>query len=265
MKTFRLPFPPLRPVLATVAAALLVAATPLLRAEPLNRYDALGRTLMPLVSVFTPGAPNQALSFRLVVESMTGLPPALAGTPLELSMQPPDRLLLRGPWAGTPMAVCRVGSSIWVTPGSQFSALASLLPPQVDEEKKTQPLPPIALPFPPQQLAFLPILFVVDEAPRAEGRRVLKVRLMDQLAKKLRVDHWDALLFLDESDPQAPRLAKIELSRPGWQLTARVEAIDLAGSLPASTWEPDSEDVVRLDARSAQQWLRKLVRLMEDR
>lgn len=247
------------------AAALLFSAVPSLRAEPLNRYDALGRTLMPLVSIFAPAQENRALSFRLVVESMTGLPAGLEGTPLEFSLQPPDRFLLRAPWGGTPMALCRNGNTFWVTPGSRFSDLTSLPPPKTSGGKEERPLAPIVLPFPPEQLAFLPVLFVVDEAPPVAGQRVLKVRLMDQLAQRLRVDHWDALLFLDESNPQAPRLTRVELSRPGWKLAARVEAIDVVPSLPASTWEPGSEDVVRLDARSARRWLRKVGEALEKR
>jgi len=195
---------------------------------------------------------------------MTGLPPALEGTPLELSLQPPDRFLVRAPWNGTPMALCRAGNAFWFAPGSRFSELTSLPAPE-PKEKDDRPLAPILLPFPPEQLSFLPILFVVDEAPPVDGQRVLKVRLMDQLAQRLHVDHWDALLFLDESDPQAPRLTRVELSRPGWKLAARVEAIDLARSLPASTWEPGSEDVVRLDARSARRWMRKVGELLEKR
>ncbi|HWL54960.1 MAG TPA: hypothetical protein VNQ90_21130 [Chthoniobacteraceae bacterium] len=265
MKTSLARFRAVRSGAAAAAAALLFSAAPSLRAEPLNRYDALGRTLMPLVSIFAPGQQNRALSFRLVVESMTGLPPALEGTPLELSLQPPDRFLLRAPWGGTPMALCRNGNAFWVTPGSRFSELTSLPPPKTAPEKDERPLAPILLPIPAEQLAFLPVLFVVEEAPRVDGQRVLKVRLMDQLAQKLRVDQWDAFLFLDESDPQAPRLTRVELSRPGWKLAARVEAIDLAPSLPPSTWEPASEDVVRLDTRSARRWLRKMGEALEKR
>ncbi len=238
----------------------------------MNPYDALGRVLLPFAEVFSPQGAQRAFSATLVLEGMTGLQPELAGTRVDLALQPPDRALLRGPLNGEITTICRVGQEVWISPGAKFQALAATLPaPAAPKKKKKKKgngggggLAPMVLPFPPQQLALLPVLFQVKDEGMVGGLRVLDVRLMPELARSLGVEEWTARLFLDRAGPApAPRLARLELSRPGWQLALRVERLEFAPELPASTWvpgEPASADVLRLTGPQARQWLELLAR-----
>ncbi len=252
----------------------LAWSTPL-TAQALNRYDALSRTLTPLATVFAPHGEKQALSFTLVLEKMTGLPPEFAGTKVDLALQPPFRFRVNGQWGETPVAFCRVEHEIWVTPGSRFAAFGppreeagepAATPAKEGEEQPDQRrrrrredrIPPVSLPFPPEQLALLPVLFIVEDEPSQGGLRVLNVRFMETLAKQLKVENWQGRLFLDESDPNAPRLMRVELARPGWELHARVDDLTIGKSLPPHTWQPKDKDVLRLDGRAARQWIERL-------
>ena len=144
-------------------AALLVLA-PSARAEE-NRYDVLGRALMPFVNVFAKNTknPNRALLLTGRLELMTGLPPALLGSRAELALQYPDMLRLRAPVLGEEVTICRHGQKVWVYPGEKVAALlevARALKKLPKANPKAQ-LAPFALPIPEKQLALLPALFQV--------------------------------------------------------------------------------------------------------
>lgn len=258
------------------------AAAASLRAQsaaPMNPYDALGRVLVPIASLFSnaPHDGQHALSATLVLEAMTGLPPEWAGSRVDLALEPPERVLVRVPGLaeGGTTTFCRVGQEIWIAPGSRFAALAAspaadggepmLKSPKHKKKgkkaKREEGLAPLALPFPPQQLALLPVLFTVKEGGEAAGMRILDVRLMPELARGLGVEEWSARLFLDsgkQGAPGEPRLARVELSHPGWHIAVRVERLEFFKELPASTWTPPSDDVVRLTGKQARQWVETL-------
>jgi len=229
----------------------LVAFAPLLSAQqPANPYDLLSRVLTPIATVFSPEATPRALSLSLVLEGMTDLPPELAGARVELLVQPPDRVLLRTTYGNQIVTLCRVGDSLWITPNTPpFSALAN--PPEGKKKKKghSAGLAPIVLPFPPQQLVLLPILFQVREGAPDQDLRTLDVKLMPELAHSLGVEEWSARISVGPGE----KPARVRVLGPGWSLIARVERLDYAESLPSTTWKAP-EGALHLDSQQVIQW-----------
>jgi len=245
----------MKKITCVLLSSLFAFLAPVRAQSPaLNAYDLLSRALQPIASVFSPEAKAHALSATLILESMTDLPPELVGARVELLLQPPERLLIRGPYNGQMVTICRDGESVWITPNvPPFAALANL-PGAVSKKKKkkhvSEGLAPMVLPFTPQQLALLPVLFQVRDAGEDQGLRVLEVRLMSELARSLGVEDWSARLSL--SGVGAP--VRIRVFGPGWSIAVRVEHLEYATQLPAATWEPVG-DAVRLDALQVRQWI----------
>ncbi len=243
------------PLLRLFTAFLFLAAGSLHAAGQINPYDLLGRTLVPIASIFSPQNEQHALAATLVLEKMTGLPTEQRGGRLDLLLEPPTRVLLRGSFAGQSLAACRVGDEIWLEPGQKIAALVPPpTPPTPGKKKKKKKgerrLAPMALPFPPQQLALLPVLFVVKEGSPVDGLRVLEVQLMPPLAASLGVAEWSARLYYQGED-----LARLEILRPGWHLVVGVERLEFQKTLPPESWNPASEDVLRLTGEQALRWL----------
>ena len=256
----------------------------------MNPYDLLGRVLTPIAGVFCPAgskgrnAPSksaQALTVTLVLQEMTGLPPQWVGARVQLAVQPPDRALIRVPFAGKTVTICRNGQEVWIEPRS---ALATL--PQVPADALDAPAPesapqgkkdavvglaPFSLPFPAQQLAFLPVLFTVKDAGEANGLRLLDARLMSELARQLGVEEWTARLLVkltgESAGPRCPELSGLILARPGWRLFATVEKLLFLPEQAESVWEPSGNDVVRMEGLRAKQWFEAIARQinLEDR
>ncbi|MEI8233788.1 MAG: hypothetical protein WCH57_03785 [Verrucomicrobiota bacterium] len=247
----------------TALAPLLHAQQPDPSQASCNPYDLLSRVLTPIATVFSPEAAPRALSLTLALEGMTDLPPELAGAHVELLVQPPDRALLRTTYGGQTVTLCRVGDSLWITPSTPpFDALAN--PPEEPSKKakkkkgQSAGLSPIALPFPPQQLALLPILFQVREGAREQEMRTLDVKLMPELARSLGVEEWSARISVGPGE----KPARIRLLGPGWSLIVRVERLEYAERLPAATWQTPG-GALRLDARQVTLWSNFLGRQME--
>ena len=248
-----------------------------------NPYDLLGRVLIPIASVFCPQLPKNAMKYpraltvTLVLDSMTGVPAALAGTRLEIVLQPPSHVLLRIPIAGQNVTICRDDQEVWIEPRIAAAVLPgqplnlpalSVKPASVSSttgKRHAGAIGPIFLPFPPQQLAFLPVLFKVKEAQSVEGARVLDARLMPELARHLGVEEWAARLFVrPAADAKSrPQLSAVEIARPGWHLTLRVEHLEYPGELPAATWQPVTSDALRLTAPQTKRWLEEIGRQMD--
>ena len=245
--------------------AALFAFAPLVRAQQpsptTNPYDLLSRVLVPIASVFSPEAKQHALSATLVLEAMTDLPPELAGTRVELLVQPPDHALLRGVYGGKLVTLCRAGEAVWIAPNILPSD--TLAPPPVAEpvarkkKKHQEGLGQMVLPIPPQQLALLPVLLQAKDVGEEKGLRTLEVKLMAELAHGLGVDGWSARLSLNA----AGQPARLSLLGPGWSLTARVERLEYATSLPAATWQAPA-NALNLDAQQIQGWVDVIGRQM---
>ena len=248
-------------ILLFLAIALALAA-PLRAQQPeANPYDLLSRALTPIASVFSPETETHALSATLVLEEMTGLSPELVGMRVDLALQPPERLLIRFPYQNQPVTLCRTGNSVWITPNTPpFDALANLPgePSKKKKKNRNAGLGPMVLPFPPQQLALLPILFQVKDLGNDQGLRKISARLMPELARSLGVEDWSAQLTLNAIG----RPVRIRIEGPGWHLAVRVETLDYATQLPDSTWEP-AGDPIWLNARQVNKGFEALGNLLE--
>lgn len=249
-------------ILLFLSVAIALAA-PLRAQQPAaaNPYDLLSRALTPIATIFSPESQTHALSATLVLEEMTGLPPELAGLRVELALQPPDHVLIRFPYQNQPVTFCRAGESVWITPNTPpFDALANL-PGEPSKKKKKHHaagLGPMVLPFPPQQLALLPVLFQVKDAGDDQGMRKIEARLMPELARSLGVEEWSAQLTLNA----VGRPVRIRVVGPGWHLAVRVETLDYATQLPVSTWEP-AGDAVRLNPQQVRKGVDALGDLLD--
>jgi hypothetical protein len=243
--------------------ALLACFLPLQAQQPAassNPYDTLGRVLTPIASVFSPEAEKHALALSVVLEEMTGLPPEMLGARYELLLQPPEHLLIRGVYNGTPTTLCRAGNSVWVSPNAAPFTDLSNPPgePVRHKKKKSQGLEPMVLPFPPQQLALLPILFQVKEVAPFQGLRTLEASLMPELAKSLGVEEWTAQLALNPAE----KPERLRLIGPGWSMAVRIERLEVSPSLPPETWQAPA-NALRLEAPQVEQWLQELSRRVD--
>ena len=116
----------------------------------------------------------------------------------------------------------------------------------------------MVLPFPPQQLALLPILFQVQDGKEELGLRTLEVKLMPELARGLGVEEWSVGLSLSATG-QPKRL---RILGPGWNIALRVERLEYATELPSITWQAP-ENAIRLDSQKIQLWINEIDRQLE--
>jgi hypothetical protein len=247
--------------LSLLSAVALFATSSAPAAE--NRYDILGKLLAPFINVLATNTknPNRAMALSAKLERLTGLPPELAGTRADLSLQYPDRLRIHGPILGEDLTVCRDRQQVWVTPGAKVQALLDLATaekklPKVDPAAR---LEPFRLPVPEKQLVFLPVLFQVkdagSEAVDGEVCRVLDLALMPDLEKSLKDKGWAARVWVRPNY----KPARLVLTRPGWELAVKFDKVEFSPRLPDSTWQPPATDVLMLDAPRFQQLLRAVV------
>lgn len=246
-------------------AALLVPAG-FSRAEE-NRYDVLGKLLMPFANVFAKNTknPKRAMQLTARLELLTGLPAALVGSRVELALEYPDKLRLHAPVLGEELTICRRGQDVWAYPGTKVAALLEAAKPG-KKTPKTAPkaqLPPFALPIPDKQLALLPMLFQVKdvgaESLDGDACRVLDLFLMPELAKSLHAKDWAARVWVRGNGLPA----RLSVARTGWQLAVRFERVEFSKTLPPETWQPTAEqagDVLQLDAARYEELLGALVR-----
>lgn len=223
-----------------------------------NPYDMLSRVLTPIASVFSPEAQQHALSTIVILEEMTDISLELVGTRWELLLQPPDRFLVRGMYGGQLVTICREGESVWITPNGPPMDGLMIPPASSSKKKKGGDLGQMVLPFPPQQLALLPMIFQVKDAGNEKGARVLDVKMMPELARGLGVDEWSLRLGLN---PEG-HLTRLGVVGPLWRLGVRVERLDFAKELPAATWQAPAE-AIRLNARQVLQWVDSWERQLE--
>ena len=227
-----------------------------------NKYDVLGQTLAPFVQLLGSKSKtaNRAVTLSIRLESMTDLPDEWADARAEVALEAPDKLRLHGPVLGEELTICRNGQELWVFPGSKAQALIELataekrLPPP---DKKFR-LEPFKLPIPEKQLIFLPALFQIQDAgtERIDGEtcRVLELALMAEISRSIGSD-WTARIWVRADH----RPVRLKVTRPGWEVTLRFEAVSFAPTLPASTWQPspeEAEDVLKITPARYQQLLK---------
>jgi hypothetical protein len=244
-------------ILIFVNLLAALAGTPGLRAAE-NKYDLLGKTLLPFVQLVatTSSTGNRALTLTLRLESMTDLPEQWNGAHAEIALQYPDKLRLHGPVFGEDLTVCRNGERVWVFPRERAEALfkAAAAQKKLPAPKKKVRLEPFRLPVPEKQLVFLPVLFQVDdvgaEAVDHEACRVLDLRLMPELAKSLDATDWTARVWVRADY----RPAKMRIAQHEWSAVVHFDDLHFAKTLPPETWEPSAEQADQVWNLSALQY-----------
>jgi hypothetical protein len=236
---------------------VIALATPLRAAE--NAYDVFGKAIAPFVALFSKEAANRALKADLRIVDAAKLHPALAGQTAHLSVESPDKLLLRAPVLGREITVCRNDQDIWAAPGSAVEAILA----EVDLPKppKKYKLGKFELPISEKQLVFLPALFqVTDEGVAmvdAQSCRVLHVKLMRELAHSLGVEEWAARVWVRPDY----KPAKLELEGPKGGAVLAFDKLEFSQSLSPQTWAPapDQTDVTHLKPARYKQLLDAVV------
>jgi hypothetical protein len=223
-----------------------------------NKYDLLGKTLMPFVQLLATKSStgNRALSLTLRLDAMTDLPEQWKGAHAEVALQYPDKLRLHGPIFGEEVTVCRNGDRVWVFPRERAQALfkAAAAEKKLPPPNKKARLEPFHLPVPEKQLVFLPILFQVAdagaEAVDGDACRMLDLHLMAELAKSLDAAGWGARLWVRPDY----RPAQIRVARNEWSALVHFDEVRFAKALPATTWEPTAEQADEVWELSAAQY-----------
>lgn len=230
-----------------------------------NPYDVLGKVIAPFAQVIAKSTKtkNRAITLQLRLEEAGGAEAKLAGSRVDFAVQVPDRLSVTAPLGGERITVCRDGQKIWAYPGARLQALlkdpavAKSLP---DADRKFH-LAPFELPIPEKQLAFLPVLFKVTEAPDENvgevACRVLDLELMKPISKSLGFKNAGARIWVSpEYD-----LRRIVARSDEGEVTLLIDQTRFAVSLPETTWQPTAEesaDVLNLTPTLYDQLVRAL-------
>lgn len=202
-----------------------------------SRFDALAKSVGPLIALATPGGSsgNHALDLRASIGEVAGLPPELKAARLHLAFEFPDKLLVEFPIAGTTAVLCRNGQSVWAFPASLFTPLVD----QVGATVSTKPLPPFEIDQ--TKAALLPALLDVHDAGLVkladESYRVLDLQLIGEIKTK-EAGAWPARIWVRPADH---RIAQLALRFRDWNATLLIEKLDLTPSLPPETWNPTPE------------------------
>lgn len=235
-----------------LCAVLLLVIAPAARARE-NPYDVLGKVISPFAQVVAGSAKtkNRAIIMQLQLEEARAGDAKLGGERVDFAVQMPDRLRVTAPLGGERITVCRDGEKIWAYPGARLKALLAdpAVAKSLPEKDRKFKLKPFELPIPEKQLAFLPVLFKVTEAPdEAVGEvtcRVLDLELVKQLAKSL--DFKDAAARIWVAPDHT--LKRLAAHSDESDFTVRVDHTKFAVSLPEATWQPtpeESADVLNL-------------------
>lgn len=245
-----------------LTAALLATSPAMFAAD--DRYDVLGKVLTPFLTLFAEDAnEGRAMSMAVRIEQMTDLPAALVGAKAEISVEAPDKLRLHGPVLGETLTLVRNGDKIWVHPGAKAKALldAANAGKQLPPAEKKYKLGDFTLPIPAKEMNLLPILFTVkdagSEALDGEPCRVLDLALMPELARSGALAGLTGRVWARANSTPA----RFTVARSDWNIVLRFDRVDFSAKLPASTWEPTSEeaaDVLELEPKDYSRFLRAI-------
>lgn len=246
----------------SIIAALLAASPATFAAD--DRYDVLGKVLTPFLTLFAEDAKEgRALSMSVRIEKMTDLPAELAGAKADIAIEAPDKLRLHGPVLGETLTLVRNGDKIWVHPGAKAKALldAANAGKQLPPAEKKYKLSNFSLPIPVKELNLLPILFTVkdvgSEALDGESCRVLDLALMPELARSGALAGLTGRVWARANSTPA----RFTFARTDWNVVLRFDRVEFSEKLPASTWEPSSEeaaDVLELEPKDYSRFLRAI-------
>lgn len=219
-----------------------------------NPYDVIAKVIRPFLGVLLEDKnnPNKACTMTIQMTDVTGrLPKEMAGATLKAAVEFPDKVKLTAPVLGENITVCRNGDNVWATPGAKVEYLL--------KQFKTKPAPtkkekgPLYLPITAQQAVFLPIIFSIVNADKAEVEtvggeecRVITAGLMPQLAEAAKAEGFQAQMWVNSS--YVPR--RITITQPDFTATVEITEQRFGKALVPATWEPPAgvTDIYRTNA-----------------
>jgi outer membrane lipoprotein-sorting protein len=224
-------------LLALFSGSLALAAE---KSAGESRFDALAKSVAPIVGLLTPAGSNgnHAIDLQTSALEVSGLPEEFKGARIRVAFQFPDKLRVELPIGGTTAVICRNGQSVWAYPSSLFGPIVD----RVGATVSTAPLPPFQID--PTKAALLPALLDVHDSGVVklgdESYRVLDFRPACDTKNKGGGGAWPARIWVKPSDH---RIAQLGLRFSGWSATLSVEKLDLAPSLPSDVWmaTPDQQ------------------------
>jgi hypothetical protein len=202
-----------------------------------NRYDVWARTVVPILELFVSSGLNKAARAEFTLEALTGAPPEFLGKRMNFAIQPPDRLRVSGEIFDEEITLCRDQQRVWAAPGRRLQALLSSFEP-LPEPETGFTMGKFRIPFPTDQIALLPALFIVQEKAGEEVDgvpcRILDLRLMPEIANNLKLEVWSAQVWVTPDF----KPARLRLTRPGWQIELGIRDVKYLPGIPAPEWRP---------------------------
>lgn len=224
--------------------------------EPENPYDALAKTLNPLVHLFADSdKPPGSAEIQLTVIEAAALPPELKGLHLTLHLVRPDRLRLEATWEGGSITICRNRQQVWASPRATAQQFLDAMPKPKkhhEDDEVTADIPPLILPIPEKQLTLLPALFQVRdlglESLAGGETRHLHVELMPELARGLGAKAWTGEVWIN-ADHQPVQISAASTGPDSDPYTLRFAKVAYDAPIAEEVWTPGDDSLVIPPAR----------------
>lgn len=193
-----------------VVSLVAVVSFSVCTAEPVAvpAEDAVVRAIEHITELFEPASKPATIKATIEIVEAEGLPTDLVKRPIEISMQAPDRLLVKLQYGDQVMELGRTGQEMWIwQPGNNFGvrgmpgiARFAASPEKLDTTK----LGALSLPVDPSQLLVAALLFKCEELPHDTiGNvtcRVIKATLPESAQWALKIGPMILTLSLRELD-----------------------------------------------------------------
>ncbi len=245
----------LRSILPVLLTASLFSAPCATRAAE-NPYDVFARLVAPYVAMLASDSRAEGFSADLQLVSASHVDARFQGVTLSVALQMPDRLRIRARTRDDEASLVRDGQTFFATPAAPAREILKELAPGVlayTGSIQTR-ISDFKLPFPPQQLVFLPALFQIDDQGSQEvddeNCRVLDVALTPAIAQG-EAGNWRARLWITADY----RLVRIEaIGSKDAQVTVAVKNMRLTDEFPAATFaRPEGGEVLELSPAQIEQ------------
>lgn len=223
--------------------------TPLQTRAAENPYDIFAKLIAPYAAMLGSESRSEGFTADLQLVSASNVDARFQGVTMSLALRMPDSLRITARTRDDEAALVRNGQTFFAAPANPALEILKELAPGVlayTGNIQTR-IPDFKLPFPPQQLAFLPALFQIEDQGSQEldgtDCRVLDVSVSPALAQG-EVASWHARLWIT-GDYQLVRIEAI--GSKDAHITVAVKNMRLTSEFPAGTFDrPESGEVLEL-------------------
>jgi hypothetical protein len=252
-----------RTCLAACKIAAWLALAPNAPAAGGEIYDVFAKALAPFASAVFGGGEGQPGAFMVEgkVTQASGKMAAAQGMQLRLALQRPDHLRADLAYNGQVLTACRAGKELWAAPAGPMKSLAQAAgidTANTAPDEKSTPLIPLALD--PQMLAFLPVVFAVQDEGSEDidgaAHRVLEFGLLEELRKAIKAEPFEARAWIGGDN----RPRRVTVSSKDYSIQIDVERLNFAGQFPEKAWQPAAgQEVLRLPASALNELFEKML------